>query len=246
MIGFEPEPSWVTWLERAGMIAPGIAALLLVFRRVREWLVARIWRPFRDSVMSRNAVRKQVLAEIEKVRADITLQIAASSKAIIAEIRVMIEQERAAATHLHVALTGLSGRVAVVESVQQVMADADEATGHFRCDSSGGNIWTSRTLLRWLRASQTDMQGYAWVNIVHPDEREAVQRKWADARAQGRTFAETVSLGGIETDARGKRIWREYEVVADPVPDAPPPLAWAGWCRPVDRERAIGPAFPET
>lgn len=246
MIGLDPEPGWVTWLERAGVVAPGLAALLLVFRRVRQFMRERVWRPIRDSFMTRNAVRKEVIDEIKKFRTDVTRQIELSSRAIIGEIRLVIEQERRAADKLVVALQGLSSRVAVVEAVQQVMADADTSTGHFRCDENGGNIWTSRVMLRWLRCDQREMQGYEWVNIVHPEERADVQRKWAEARQQHRSFAETIRMGGIERDANGDRVWHKYEVVADPVPDAPPPLAWAGWCRPLKlKDRRVEPAALE-
>lgn len=220
-------PDWISYAIWAGYVASAVVAVASFFDGFRKWFGSHIWQPIRRKVPLPNDIRKEIAAkmsaEVKAAQDQLGKAIQASSDAIRSEIKSLADM-------MH---TGFS-RLNVVEGTQRVMADSDMNTGHFRCDETGGNTWTNQTLLRWLHCSQRNMEGFEWVNMVHPDERADVQAKWAAAQTQHRTFSETVRMGGIERDDRGQRVWRAYEVVAEPIPDAPPPVGWVGWCRPVE------------
>jgi PAS domain S-box-containing protein len=80
----------------------------------------------------------------------------------------------------------------------------------WRCDAAGSNVWTSENWKR-IGGSVHESAGKGWLDLLHPDDRERVARKWQ----------ESVQAGGEYHDEFRLKVrdgsYRHYESRAVPV-----------------------------
>ena len=116
-------------------------------------------------------------------------------------------------------------QMAVVVGTLRLQSDNADDTGFFECDAEGRNTYVNRTYCRWMHCSPDELMDWGFVGFVHPTERESVRSEWAACLRDHRDYRVRVRLG---TPQHG---YHEYDVVARPIPDSPPALAWAGTVR---------------
>lgn len=54
----------------------------------------------------------------------------------------------------------------------------DASEGMFETDSLGACAWVNRTYCRMTERAESEVLGWGWLNIVHPDEVEEVEAHW--------------------------------------------------------------------
>ena len=87
-------------------------------------------------------------------------------------------------THIYKALDGFC-------ALQGAKINADRQA-MFICDAEGKVIQNNRRHQRLTGFSLSELLGDGWINVVHPEEREMVHDKWAEAVADRREFCEQI------------------------------------------------------
>jgi hypothetical protein len=226
----EPSTDWVALLERAGIVAGALIPLSLVFRTVRQWAYRHLWLPIRELRVTKQDVAKQVNAQLSVVLEKLQMLVDASTQAQESRER----QERT--------LLELAGSLKMTKSILWQLADHDQVRGWYECDVNGAVLRGSRTLLAWLRCAPNDIAGSGWVNFVAEQDKDRAQQAWADAVRRHSSLYIRLRMGPMG----GPYI--EYEAYTQPIPEAPPPLGFSGWIRPVQsdsRDPRVTRAFPE-
>jgi PAS domain S-box-containing protein len=98
------------------------------------------------------------------------------------------------------------------ESEEQFRAFAQAMPNHvWAADANGGLYWFNEQVYAYSGAAPGELDGSAWVGIVHPDDVEAAGRAWAAALATGTLY---------ETEFRIRRAdgtYRWFLVRAEPI-----------------------------
>jgi PAS domain S-box-containing protein len=72
---------------------------------------------------------------------------------------------------------------------QRVKAlDNDSIRGVWEADQEGKLIHTNRTYQRIVGSTAEALDGFGWVNTIHPEDRESVMKEWDSAVKQQREF----------------------------------------------------------
>lgn len=64
----------------------------------------------------------------------------------------------------------------------------------FETDSGGNCIFANRAYLDLVGRSMEEVKGQEWINIIHPEDRDAVKREWAHAIEEKRNFELTYRI----------------------------------------------------
>lgn len=103
--------------------------------------------------------------------------------------------------------------------------DTDESIARFHCAPDGQNIYVNQTYARWLGVGKTELLGWSWLNIIHPDDAARVQAHWAQCRAEHRQYRMTHRV----IASSGEVIM--LAVVCTPIPEEGNALRWIGYAR---------------
>lgn len=210
------EADLIVAAEQIGsLIALFSPLLLFAFKNVRRAavrLAAWAWAPIGDQLAKRDA-RINALAEaINGLRRDLVHSL----------------------DDLRLEVHALRDQANIVISAMRVQADANESIGYFETAADGENVFVSSTYAAWMGVSRAELLRWGFLNFTHEADRERVEREWVRARAQHREYRELVRMGPMGGP------YKPFKVVAQPVPDAPPALAWIGTLRPL-RDDPLAP-----
>ncbi len=123
-------------------------------------------------------------------------------------------------------LGAIRAQVSVIAGIARLQQDSAHDIGYFESDADGKNVWVSQTYARWLHATPDDLLGWGFLNFTHPDDRQRVMFEWDRCRRQHTDYRERFRMGPVGGP------YFEYDIVARPIPEAPPAVAWAGSVRP--------------
>lgn len=70
-----------------------------------------------------------------------------------------------------------------------IFAALAEAVLIYETDEHGQYTWASPSLATFVGVQVTDIQGWGWVNILHPDDVERVRHEWRSAVDERRLFS---------------------------------------------------------
>jgi PAS domain S-box-containing protein len=110
----------------------------------------------------------------------------------------------------------ITERVRVAEALRASEASLRRAEvlaglGHFQCDENGGLLECSEGLTRLLACDAATIPTLAHLtNRIHPDDRDAYQRTFAEARAAGRPFDGTFRVPQPDGPSRTLRTRGEF------------------------------------
>lgn len=123
----------------------------------------------------------------------------------------------------------MRAQLSVVVGTLRLQADNAEEVGFFECDEQGRNTNVNRTYCRWMHCAPAQLLDWGFLGFIHPTQREAVRAEWLACIRDHRDYRTRFRMGSPEHG------YREYDVVARPIPDSPPAIAWAGTIRPTHR-----------
>ena len=103
--------------------------------------------------------------------------------------------------------------------------DTDIERGQFETNAEGANTYVNLTFARWLGVGKAELLGWGWINFVHPDDRIYVRQEWDSARREHRVYNVRFRF----LDAGGEEF--AVDVLATPIPEAPPAKSWLGVIR---------------
>lgn len=103
--------------------------------------------------------------------------------------------------------------------------DSDDNVGRFHSNAMGQNTYVNQTYARWLGVGKAELMGWSFINFVHPEDVEAVRRKWEECRTENRQYRNHHRM--VATDGAVL----DVEVVATPIPEALPAQRWVGSIR---------------
>jgi len=104
-------------------------------------------------------------------------------------------------------------------------SDIDIEQAQFETNADGANTYVNLTYARWLGVGKAELLGWGWINFVHEEDRIYVRQEWDSARREHRKY--NVRFRFI--DAGGEEF--QVDVLATPIPDAPPAKQWLGVIR---------------
>lgn len=64
----------------------------------------------------------------------------------------------------------------------------EDFNGVFETDEDGRCNWVNRRFIRMTGRSFEELRGHGWHNIIHPEDRERVEKEWDSAIAENRAF----------------------------------------------------------
>ena len=64
----------------------------------------------------------------------------------------------------------------------------EDLNGVFETDAEGNCTWVNRRLIRMTGRSFEELRGHGWVNTVHPEDRDRVEKEWESAQMENRAF----------------------------------------------------------
>lgn len=121
----------------------------------------------------------------------------------------------------------LTDRLELLSETAIAENDTDEAIARFHCAPSGENTYVNQTYARWLGVGKTELLGWNFLNMVHPDDAARVQMHWAQCRSENRQYRHIhrmVTSGG-ETIT--------LAVTVSPIPEGGNTRRWIGYARKV-------------
>lgn len=104
-------------------------------------------------------------------------------------------------------------------------SDIDIEAAQFESNADGANTYVNLTFARWLGVGKAELLGWGWINFVHPDDRIFVRQEWDACRREHRKY----NIRFRFLDAGGEPI--PVDVLATPIPEAPPAKQWLGVIR---------------
>lgn len=116
-------------------------------------------------------------------------------------------------------------QMSVVVGTLRLQADNAEDVGYFECDDQGRNTSVNRTYCRWMHCTPDQLMDWGFLGFIHPAQREAVRAEWMACIRDHRDYRTRFRMGSPDHG------YREYDVIARPIPDSPPAIAWAGAIR---------------
>ncbi len=103
--------------------------------------------------------------------------------------------------------------------------DIDIETAQFESNADGANTYVNLTFARWLGVGKAELLGWGWINFVHPDDRIRVRQEWDACRLEHRKYS--VRFRFLDPDGESFPV----DVLATPIPEAPPAKQWIGVIR---------------
>lgn len=64
----------------------------------------------------------------------------------------------------------------------------EDFNGVFETDAEGKCNWVNRRLIRMSGRAFEELKGHGWINMVHAEDRESVEKEWDSAIAENRAF----------------------------------------------------------
>lgn len=125
---------------------------------------------------------------------------------------------------LEASVTRMGDDIELLTAKMQARADMLEQ-GTFECAADGRNVGVSLPYARMLGVGTDDLEGWGYINYIHPDDRAGVRAEWDACRREHRVYERQHRM----ITAAGDTI--VVHVFASPVPNAPPAKAWVGVVR---------------
>lgn len=113
----------------------------------------------------------------------------------------------------------------VLTLTMRARGDANDRAGEFESNGEGSITAVNLTYARWLGVGKAELQGFGWVNFIHPDDIGRYRAEWARCTREHRAFRQRHRL----IDMDGAII--EVDTLITPIPDAPPASHWIGVTR---------------
>ena len=172
----------------------------------------------------------------------------AQAEARVAALEAENTQLRAALILAGLSADAVQGQDPVVEAAPRLRTLADAIPQLVWRSAEGGRwIWASPNWSSYTGQTKTESHGRGWLDVIHPDDREATLQAWTEAPAQGQ----------LEVEHRIRRAsdgaWRLHQTRAallrrTPVPERPERsvVEWVGasadvedWTRVQGEQRAL-------
>ena len=120
-------------------------------------------------------------------------------------------------------ISNVAAKVDTLSNTLRASQNTNPRLATFEADEKGRCIYVNKTYLRWTGLSLAETLGWAWMNGVHPDHREAVRADWLQAIADARRFQKRYMM--VSTD--GSTF--EVDCSAEPIPEGTTPAErWIG------------------
>jgi hypothetical protein len=194
-------------------VVAAFGALLLVFKRVRDWIGVTIWTPIKSLFSARTELKTEFKQHVEKLRGDIETAIGQHFAKFHGDLSDM--------------KSTMVNRFTVIDCKRHAAADEDHTSGTIECDKDGNAVWASRPLMQWMDATREDFDGSRWQEFIAEAERSNIRAEVKMARDLHQTLRKRVHMG-----PHGEKP-SEYHMVMSPLPDKKPALEWLIRFRPV-------------
>jgi PAS domain S-box-containing protein len=122
-------------------------------------------------------------------------------------------------------ISGLAQQVGMMNLMIRARGDINIEAGEFEASAEGAWTYVNQTLARWLGVGKAELLAWGWVNFIHPEDRDGVRREWDQCRTEHRVYNRRCRIVGSD----GGVIL--VDVLATPIPDAPPAKQWVGVIR---------------
>lgn len=140
------------------------------------------------------------------------------------------------AKRMEEAISTLSERLEMLTQTVWAENDTDDSVARFHCGVGGENTYVNQTYARWVGVGKSELLGWNFLNVIHPQDVEHVRIHWDQCRREHRQYRMThrvvTSGGSIITMA----------VTATPIPEGGVAKRWIGFARkvPNDTELSAG------
>lgn len=64
----------------------------------------------------------------------------------------------------------------------------------WQSDTEGRQVWASRALIEATGRPASELLGWGWLNVIHPEDRESFRKAWISCLVEGRIFEERCRL----------------------------------------------------
>lgn len=124
----------------------------------------------------------------------------------------------------------------VAEQRNRAMLDS-ESHGVFEASASGRWKFANRAFSRWTGRSAGEIEGYGWVNILHRDDKKAVEAEWQAAIAESRSFEMAFRI--VDSAGDAIRVVARANPVFDPNPASRVVVGYFGIVMREERQMSI-------
>lgn len=123
---------------------------------------------------------------------------------------------------IEVNVSALGDQLNMLSETMRAENDTDEDLARFYCDAAGANTYVNQTYARWIGVGKAELLGWAFLNIIHPDDVPRVRAHWEQCRVENRQYRMVhrmiASNGDVFT----------VSVTATPIPENSPARRWVG------------------
>lgn len=131
------------------------------------------------------------------------------------------------------AISVLSERLEMLTQTVWAENDTDDSVAHFHCNVDGENTYVNQTYARWLGVGKSELLGWNFLNVIHPQDVDRVRTHWDQCRREHRQYRMThrvvTSGGSVLTMA----------VTATPIPEGGVAKRWIGFARKVPNDTEL-------
>jgi len=165
---------------------------MLLFKKVR---MCFLWVWVR-TLGKRGHLRQQQADTLDKIAKELEFNDGSSIKDIVTNIRdelnahIKDEAHQISAIEDYMRETHEIGSASQEAHVNASLHILDVAI--FRTDPEGQVFFNNRAHQDLTGFALKQLEGDGWINVIHPDHRESVMRKWREAVAAGREFSEDI------------------------------------------------------
>lgn len=131
------------------------------------------------------------------------------------------------------AISVLSERLEMLTQTVWAENDTDDSVARFHCNVDGENTYVNQTYARWLGVGKSELLGWNFLNVIHPQDVDRVRTHWDQCRREHRQYRMThrvvTSGGSVLTMA----------VTATPIPEGGVAKRWIGFARKVPNDTEL-------
>ena len=163
------------------LTAGGVAGGLISIYKLGQILKPYVKRIF-DSMFGTRKLLEQLNKRLEEIQKEVRPNGGSSMRDVINRVEAMI----------------------LIQDQRQRAMVADAEHGIFEADASGRCTHVNRTYCRLVGRTPQELLGYGWINSVAAEDRERVDREWAQAIAEEREFESEYTA--VTPDGEEKRV----------------------------------------
>ncbi len=131
------------------------------------------------------------------------------------------------------AISVLSERLEMLTQTVWAENDTDDSVARFHCNVDGENTYVNQTYARWLGVGKSELLGWNFLSVIHPQDVDRVRTHWDQCRREHRQYRMThrvvTSGGSVLTMA----------VTATPIPEGGVAKRWIGFARKVPNDTEL-------